>query len=111
MDSITAGIAQTEQHFMYSLFEFSPAETGQNLKKACPLTNGPVVFLPSVHHFLQWWTAAGALSLRLEVINMITIDGATYCQCGHCLNWFAVECMGWDNELLTWACSPACTSW
>jgi hypothetical protein len=42
---------------------------------------------------------------------MITIDGAAYSQCGHCLKWFAVESMGWDNEILNWACYPACCSW
>lgn len=33
---------------------------------------------------------------------MITISGTAYTLCGHCLNWFAVEQLGWDNELLTW---------
>jgi hypothetical protein len=41
---------------------------------------------------------------------MITIDGTAYSQCGHCLNWFAVEYLGWDNEMLTWVCYPTCTS-
>lgn len=47
-------------------------------------------------------------SLRLEVIRMITIAGTAYTLCGHCLNWFQVEQLGWDNELLTWVCYPSC---